>query len=610
MASPDNLPLRDLQKLILGKRCEPLSDIEIRNLFSYPTTPESILYIITALNKDKIDTNTVLVQSITNSVTQDDLIPIALSLRYDADPNLYVKVPNIGNIHILAYVYMALSSKGNAILNSSVIMLTAMGSNPNNLVFETKSCAPRDEYSLVEPIKGQTVLDWLEDQGYDTILYQIKGRNYDDVEDTFMTTLGTYLDRSDLLKSLPNPDEVIQAHTNNIKLDVNSYDGLKLSVKYLNLTTYEEYVDAGAELTYSDTNDIITSINKYTELGDIISKTQSKNMFIYSLARGLELDSCQASMIDKNLLCKIKGIFFQPYWLKACVVLKGKVNNKLQLLAYQLNINPEISKDVLCHRIKNIMKSDPCLIKYSIIERQKSRIRSDVAYINEFGDLDCPLPPDIECLNNSLVENLYDYPDSDIAYYRDFQDTLWCFTSNNYIKMLDRNVNPYTNVPFPKSFTVKVQKQLDYISLYRDIEEDAIPMSTIIDSMYLEDEPNDLMTNRYVKSFKTLLAENQIVNIDKISSNDLETVLLEQFGIITNLTDLSRSHALKTFYIVSYINLDNSSTYFKTIQNLLNSSPDNNIEDNTNQDNIDQDNIEDNQDQDNIDQDNNIDIEL
>src|SRR5438105_1135115 len=105
----NNLALRDLQKIILGNRKEPLSAIEIRNLFSYPTSPETILYIITALNQQKLDPHTALIQAIAHATKKEDLVPIALALRYGADPNLYVNAPNIGDIHILGYSYLVLS---------------------------------------------------------------------------------------------------------------------------------------------------------------------------------------------------------------------------------------------------------------------------------------------------------------------------------------------------------------------------------------------------------------------------------------------------------------------------------------------------------------------
>jgi hypothetical protein len=215
MATPDNLPLRDLQKIILGTREEPLSVVEIKNLFSYPTTPESILYIITALNRGKIDPNTTLIQSINNANKKQDLVPVALSLRYGADPNLYVNVSNVGNIHILAYTYLSLCQKDLPILNSVVIMLVALGTDSNLPVFDNDCGVVRDEYSLVEPIKGQSVIEWLDDQGYDTIIPQIKNQNYESVEPSFMTTLATFLDNPDLVPSglIPRLDETIGSHS-------------------------------------------------------------------------------------------------------------------------------------------------------------------------------------------------------------------------------------------------------------------------------------------------------------------------------------------------------------------------------------------------------------
>ena len=580
MATPDNLPLRDLQKIILGKREEPLSVIEIKNLFSYPTTPESILYIITALNREKIDPNTTLVQGIANVSDKEDLVPIALALRYGADPNLYVNAPNVGDIHILAYTYLALSNKSLPVLNAVVIMLMAMGSEQNRPVFDIKGGIIRDEYSLVEPIKGHSVIEWLEDQGYDTIIPQIQNQNYQDVETDFMTTLATFLDKSDLLPegSKPRLDEVVGSHSvelfDQFIKTTNPQTGIRVSRDYLNLTAYERFVDLGATLNYGEIIDLILSIKKYKDLGDFISMGQIREMLLYSISHGIILDTYQMDIIksiDSKYYDKVKAAYEQPYWIKACATSKGTSDDKLKRLAYELNLYPEAPKDTLCHQIKMITQADPELVKKSAITRQQVRIKSDVAYIYQFDDDDTP--PDIRCNNRSLLsDNLYDFPDADIAYYRDYQDDLWCFTSNNYMKMVDKKTNPYTNQKFPQYFLDKVQRKIEFISVYHPIEDDPIPISKTIDGLSQPDQPDNTYTDKHVKGFEEMLVGNNIVdwNIHQLSQEELQAILWDNFRVSINLIDLDKEHAEKTFSVVSYeelkTNPDSTEKFFQQIE--------------------------------------------
>jgi hypothetical protein len=580
MATPDNLPLRDLQKIILGEREEPMSVIEIKNLFSYPTTPESILYIITALNRNKIDPNTTLLQGIDSANHKEDLVPIALSLKYGADPNLYVNFPNVGDIHILAFVYLIVSNKTLPLLNSIVIMLIAMGSDPNRLVFDSKGGIIRDEYSLVEPVKGQSVLGWLEEHGYDTIIPQIEGQKYDDVESNFMTTLATFLDNPELIPAgnMPRLDEILGSHSvevfNRYVDDVDPKKGILLSKKYLNLDSYERFVDLGGVLNYEEINGLIISAKKHKDLGDIISTGQIREMLLYSISRGSILDKYQMDLIkeiDSKFYQKILDGYSQPYWVKACATNKGIPDARLKRLAYQLNLYPEAPKDSLCNQIKMITQADPDLVKKSTVTRQQIRIRSDVAYINQFDNGENT--PDIKCNNRSLLsDNLYDYPDADIAYYRDYQDSLWCFTSNNYVKMVDKKVNPYTKQPFPSWFLDEIKRKIEFISTYRDIDSDPIPISNTIDSLRQPDIPDNLYTENIVRKFNQMLSDHDIIewNISSLSKDEMKDILTNNFKIQSNLDDISKDHAEKTFANISYeqlsANPDSADEFFKEIK--------------------------------------------
>jgi hypothetical protein len=461
-------------------------------------------------------------------------------------------------------------------------MLVALGTDSNLPVFDNDCGVVRDEYSLVEPIKGQSVIEWLDDQGYDTIIPQIKNQNYESVEPNFMTTLATFLDNPDLVPSglIPRLDETIGSHSVDIFNKYSSKSdpkiGLRVARDYLNLSAYETYIDMGEQLDYAEINDLILKVAKYKNLGDYISMGQSREMLLYSISHGVIIDLYQMELIEKvdsKLFTKVIKAYSIPYWIKICSTDKGLVPDRMKRLIYQLNLYPEHSKDVLCHQIKTITKSDPELVKRSAIIRQVTRIRSDVAYINQFNP--CDGLPNIPCNNKSLIsDNLYDFPDTDIAYNRDFQDDLWCFTSNNYQKMIARLKNPYTNKEFPQYFIDKVKRKMEFISQYRDIDELPVTISDTIDQMNLPDEPNNKYTDIYNQKFQKMLVDNNITewNIEKLNTDELEKILLDNFDISTNLVDLSRDHAEITFSVMSYQELKDfpgrSSKFFKQIEEM------------------------------------------
>ena len=578
----NNLPLRDLQKIILGSRTEPMSAIEIRNLFSHPPSPELILYIILALNQKKIDPHTTLIQSIANATKKEDLISIGLALRYGASPNLYVNAPNIGDIHILGYSYLLLHKKDSVLLNAVVIMLMVMGADPNLPIFDSKGGIVKDEFSLVEPIRGQSVLQWLNHQGFETIIPKILNKNYQKVDKEFLTLIGTYLDRNDLLKTDPKLDEVIAAHSmtifnKNLSSIKNIEKGLKSSIAYLNIATFEKFIDQGAVLDYADTNSIILLMKEYQESQDIISREQLNQMLTYAVSRGLILDIYQEQLLQFNseIYNKIITAYNVPYWKKICQV-NGPVSERLKLLAYRLNLNPEESKDIICDQIKTIIQSDPAKLKKNVIDRNVLRIRSTVARINEFEN---GSPPALVCSNQSvLTSDPYDHPDLDIAFYRDAND-LWCFTSNNFTKIIEQKKNPYNLQNFPEYFLKDVQQKLETISKYRSVNDIPTPISETIDSLLKPDVIANVYTDKYVKFFLEALALNGLTewNIDKLTVENMETLLLDNFGLEVNLSELASEnteHAKITFYVVSYHELlkGHSEKFFKQIDSLTHPS--------------------------------------
>lgn len=571
-----DFPLKELQEILLKERDEPLSSIEIKNIFKHSATPEIILYILASLNDSYLNPNDTLVQAITEANSKQDLIPISLCLRYGADPNLYVEVENVGIIHILGYTYLVLGSMESPLLNSVVIMLYEFGSDPNKPIFKKSNKVSKnndsclDDFSLInKTFTGKSTLDWLDDQGYYTILHQLQSIGYENVEDNFMTTLATFMDKPSLIpeNSKPRMDEVIGSHSSNVlSVYIDQSDpniGLEISKDYLNIHSFEEYVKRGGELSYWEINKLMLMMKKYAENNNVLPYCQLKLMLISLIKSGAILDKHQINIIsdDIEFLNEIDMEYSKPYWSKICSVCEGTVNVKMKFLAYNLNLYPEVPKNILCKRIRYIAQSDPELIKMSIMERQKTRISSDVSYINEFFK-DMPVK---KCSNNVGDDCYYDYPDMDITYYVDEHDNLWCFLRNNYNDIIKKIVNPYTGEDFPKYFMEDIKRKIKYISNYvPNVDDYPVPISKTVSELNSPDNINNIYTNIISNLFYQKIESNDIdlakSQIENLSKEDMSDIVFESFNIDVDFSPLTKTHALKTFEIVSYYNLNDITT--------------------------------------------------
>ena len=615
--SSDNIALKDLQKVILGTRKEPLSSIEIRNLFSYPTSPEFILYLISALNNNKIDPDTTLVQSILNANDKEDLISVALALRYGADPNLYVNAPNVGDIHILGFTYMALSQRPLPVLNAIIIMLYQSGSSPILPIFDSKGGSIKKSFGLLNPdnsIMGRNVLEWLNDTGYDTILPLIS-KDYNSVDPSFLVLIGTYLDSLELIEynnksnknkgeNKENINDIIMAHSMNVfnkylksRKDHDNYQGLLLSIKYLNLSTYEIFVNRGAELTYLNVLEMLGMMKNYKKVNDIISLGQINSMLSYSVSKGLMLDLDQMKLlknIDLGLYNEMKKEYEQPKWRKLCLSneenSKGNDNENdkgpsddLSILAFSLNLNPLADKSVLCSQIKDIVSIDPNLVKKAITDRQKDRLSSSLSLIQDYIGLNKPkegagkekgdekevgkekddekkeIEKKYELLfeNRSVMGDFYDNLDVDVVGYRDNMGKVWVFVSPDFRTLIDKRINPYTSQPLPNWFIKELERKLEYISLFRFSP--LVPLSETVLNLSKPDIISNDNYSRYGKAFDIELG----LKMDDLTRNNINNMSVEELNtMLVKVLDTLKAYDLKNpNALLLYSNNENKEEY-------------------------------------------------
>lgn len=136
--SSPNLLLSIENKLNSGGTGNFVSAEELYRLFQLPLSPEVNLTLLDALEQSSLDPDVTLLQILPHADNNNYLIPLALCIRGGANVNMYVDAPNIGVIHLLAYVYFLLGDPrdNNPVVNTIAAMLVAAGSRTSQSVYD------------------------------------------------------------------------------------------------------------------------------------------------------------------------------------------------------------------------------------------------------------------------------------------------------------------------------------------------------------------------------------------------------------------------------------------------------------------------------------------
>lgn len=269
----------------------------------------------------------------------------------------------------------------------------------------------------------------------------------------------------------------------------------------LSLEEKEEKDLTFESLKYKDDEEkIIEEIKEKIE-----SKEQKvlRKMLEYAIERGSEMDLYQLNMLEKydeEFAAKIQEKYEKPYWRKYLKVRKGKLNDRMKLLAYNLNLNLDNTntkniKDKLFEEISKLAQADLKELKKGYIRRQEQRIsstlNSPLAFIG-----DCN--PKAVLRNKSLIENLYEHVDNDIVFYKDGKDIGWAFTRDQFAEILEKKLNPYTQERLPILLTDEMEKRLAFFNSIFDFveKEKVVPISETLLLLHSDDEISNEKTDK------------------------------------------------------------------------------------------------------------------
>lgn len=595
--------INDLQKKIFGERNETLTPMEINRLFQYPITPEFIITLYRALQDEAIDPDVTILQILTKAKTKDYLIPIALCLRFGADANMYVQAPNVGIVHILGYIYI-ISKKIDAdpsVLTAIVLMFLGKGARPTLPLFDKKAGQIRKPGEMIPTTL--TVSEWLNDQGYNTILDKVDINDFNELE-KIMEDKETLVKLSLLLDEpvLMNRDYKSTDLSLSIKcFSTLSFDKIPIpfdivmmdhktlwdAVDYINVNAFDKLLLVGQLPSYLLMTKIITTMIQFKGTGFIVAVQELQKMLLSAIAIGSQLDKDQLnliSMLGQDVLVAVNKEYEQPYWRKIC---KSNTANHqppevLRRLAISLNLDSTMSKNGICDAIQSLSQADPDIVKEAARRRQQLRMSSDLGYITEFiqGNIPALVPRN----KNLLQYDPFDYNDIDVAYYRDDQGAVWYFSSDMFSSLVETGKNPYNNTIMPLSFIETLKCQMKVLkNLGIDVNEGevgvyaskiAVTYGKSIDSLQEKDVVSEKASERAVNRFIQLASENG-VSSETIKSLTKPMMMdsLKSIQFNVNLQPLSTAHALVvTARIIQYVNKTNpqlTKTYFNALKGNL-----------------------------------------
>ena len=345
---------------------------------------------------------------------------------------------------------------------------------------------------------------------------------------------------------------------------------------------FRHFLDQGLMVSYFTVTRICLLLKESFALRDLVFVEELQTMLLYAVSRGINLDLDQMSLIsttDDDIAQMILNEYRQPYWRKICTGPQNVEPTKaLQSLSFALlgqNVG-EMTKAALCTQLHSLSQADPEALKHAAVERQRTRVSSIVASVQDFvGN-----KPVVTCRNKTVMQtDPFAYNDAQMSFYADRQGAVWCFTSDMYEGLLSRPINPHTNQELPIPFQHQLRSQLELLKQL-GISTTAAPISIseAVDNLNLDDE----ITNKNSQFIVETIVKTGVAI--GISEGKLRSLGVDQMNAVLAtigmkqpyLPLLSPTHAFTVFCRAAYVAIRSNSSISKTFfldVTLQNSAP-------------------------------------
>lgn len=424
------------------------------------------------------------------------LFLLSQCIRNGLDVNYYIPVEGIGNtkVHLAAflatriynsnyaqYVYDLLKTSGcsfSAIAYTGAqnrqdeTVLQIMEKNSPGAITLTESNFPLEELFTNNKdivIKWPVFKEILLDQKYSTKGSDVLGfLSTVEVNKRFiMRVIVNYLTARSFSTNcirMTDDRDLILDEIGNMSIIVRS------AIYSENIDYFKVIIDKGSDCDYLCMTELIAQHNDASEKKDRILKDIFGNMIVYAVSTGAEIDSYQLQYLSLHatveLIEEIRTNYREPEWKKLCSrVIPGEKKQipvkRLRQIAFDLNLDFGLSPTFICDKLEQISNIDRVEFARKSIERQEERVERILMEAGKIRE-DDPIEKKKCNTKSVIINNPYAYNDARMAFYKDDDGELWCFTSDFFESMIESERNPYTGKKLPLLFleTIKTQHNI------------------------------------------------------------------------------------------------------------------------------------------------------
>lgn len=571
MATAYDRASRSLQTAVMKNSPEVIGPSQVADFLNGPQDAAFRLILEKAIKAELINPDVALAAIVKNVKGKISIYSVAIVLRLGANANSYITDSEVqGHIHILAYLYFRWKKNGVKdgvpCLNTIVLLLIHAQAAPIKAAFDSSGGTIR---SYMEMKKEKTVIEWLDENGYENILKSAYPNLNANIDGKTRDVIGILSGDKELILEQQLPEEMIEkivmARTESLlslAARPKTRSGLDYLVIYWAVENFSSeafsyYITLGVEVSYPFMNSLILRLKYHTQRDDELLRAVFIQMIEVAITMGTTIDINQRLLLgdaDGTVQSDMMKLYSKPYWQKVCSrsdMIDG-FPSRLTRASILLGIDQDSN---VCRELQDIATSDTTSVQESIVRRQQARLNARHGKISEYTN---GRSPSLRCMNTG-GDNYMTYPDINIASYRDINEDVWCFLSPDYRYILESGVNVVNSVKVPGYLKDEIQakeKKLRELNIDpRSPKSTNQILAEIMEDDKLDDERSEKLVARLLE--KLLAKGVSKTEVQRLTPQQLESAVA-QSGYKATIRDLKYEHAITTVaYITnSYSSID------------------------------------------------------
>lgn len=540
----------NLQRKIAGEDVT-LSSNDMKTILRQPH--DNIFYRVyyRALMSKNVNATDILLNALTHIETTEELLLVALPLRYGANANLYVEVPSRGTMHIIPYVFSLPWESGKKTLrlrDNIVRLLLLSNSLASKLCFDKTggaSSVDNSDKSLnasssstspekTTETKGETVHEYclrvygkdlsvpvipekfeaIYLDNADLLRTSLDERDRREVVRCFASKLWPLLPKTTPLQRSASSSVATNSGTTNpgttktrdiMKEDaersIEDPPGMLFAFEFYNTEVYRELVEEGYLPSYLLLTNIIMTLHQATE--QPMLEEELSAMLFQSIKYGATVDKMQYGFVGSKKKKAFDDIYNVPYYKKACSTSTDlPPPTELRRQFYMIEGTPHASKDVMCRTFSELAKTSREKAEEIIVANTMQKLAKPTILSS--------LNPSTEILHKEEYTRL---PDQLVTHI-DANDNLNLYTADRYRDLLAQGRDNYTEKPLPSHLLREIREKEDTLQrrsreLYIDpLEIRKIRVPSSLRSVFEPDTPRD--DDVRMQYFLRILIENNV----------------------------------------------------------------------------------------------------